>query len=94
VVPSSACNAFSIAEPWAKALRSLEVDRVLPDASHCDFESPTDRVCQWVCGSADAARQQAVREAILEAVQRWLPSAGSTLQTNVPTVPNARALTN
>jgi dienelactone hydrolase len=93
--PSSACNAFSIAEPWAKALRNLEVDRVLPDASHCDFESPTDRVCQWVCGSADAARQQAVREAILEAVQRWLPTAASsTLQTNLPAVPNARALTN
>lgn len=71
----SACNAFSIAEPWVKALRALEDDRIIEGASHCDFEAPTDRLCQWVCGQADAGRQQAVRAALLEAVNRWLPGA-------------------
>jgi alpha-beta hydrolase superfamily lysophospholipase len=70
--PSSACNAFAIAEPWVRALRALEEDRVVEGASHCDFESPTDRLCQWICGATDPARQQEVRAALLEAVSRWL----------------------
>jgi dienelactone hydrolase len=79
--PSSACNAFSIAEPWTRALRQLEEDRVIANATHCDFESPTDRLCQWACGAADPARQQSVRDAILQAAQRWLPT---TVQTALP----------
>lgn len=90
--PASACNAYSIAAPWSKVLRQLEEDRVLEGATHCDFESPTDRLCQMVCGSVDPARQQAVREAILLAVQGWLPTSVSTAapalpRTSLPTAP-------
>ncbi len=79
--PSSACNAFSIAEPWTRALRQLEEDRVIANATHCDFESPTDQLCQIVCGKADPARQQIVRDELLKAAQRWLPT---TLETALP----------
>jgi pimeloyl-ACP methyl ester carboxylesterase len=67
--PSSRCNAYAIAEPWVEALPNLVVDRVLPEASHCDFEDPTDRLCEFVCGRADAARQAAVQAFLLEAVR-------------------------
>lgn len=66
--PSSRCNAYAIAEPWVEALPNLVADRVLPDASHCDFEDPTDRLCEFVCGRADPARQAAVQAFLLEAV--------------------------
>jgi pimeloyl-ACP methyl ester carboxylesterase len=67
--PSSRCNAYAIAEPWVEVLPNLVVDRVLPEASHCDFEDPTDRLCEFVCGRADPARQAAVQAFLLEAVR-------------------------
>jgi len=73
--PSAACNAYSIAEPWAKALPHLVVDRRLPGASHCDFESDTDWLCRAVCGAIDPQRQAAVRQFILDAVRQLLPPA-------------------
>lgn len=66
--PSRACNAYSIVEPWVAALPQLREDRVLHDATHCDFESPTDGLCEFVCGDADPADQEAVRAFILKAV--------------------------
>jgi pimeloyl-ACP methyl ester carboxylesterase len=72
--PSSRCNAYSIAEPWVEALPNLVVDRVLPAASHCDFEDPTDRLCEFVCGRADPARQAAVQAFLLEAVRGAMAS--------------------
>ena len=67
--PSAGCNAYAIAEPWVAALPNLVLDRVLTEASHCDFEDPTDRLCQFVCGRADPVRQAAVQAFLLEAVR-------------------------
>ena len=75
--PSGACNAFAISAPWSSALRRMEGDRVIDQASHCDFESPTDGLCELVCGRADAQRQQIVRRAILQAVRDWLQPAAA-----------------
>lgn len=72
--PSSRCNAYDIAEPWVEALPNLVVDRVLPEASHCDFEDPTDRLCEFVCGRADPARQAAVQAFLLDAVRAAMAS--------------------
>jgi pimeloyl-ACP methyl ester carboxylesterase len=69
---SSFCNAYGISFPWVGALKQLQQDRVIEDASHCDFESPTDRICQVFCGQADPARQAIVRRALHEAVRDWL----------------------
>ena len=66
--PSRACNAYSIAEPWVAALPQLREDRVLPDATHCDFESPTDGLCEFVCGDANPVDQAEVRTFILRSV--------------------------
>jgi len=46
-----------------------------PARAHCDFEAPTDRWCTLLCGATDPARQQAVRDALRFAVERFLPSA-------------------
>ncbi|MFO1394593.1 MAG: alpha/beta fold hydrolase [Steroidobacteraceae bacterium] len=67
--PSRACNAYSIAEPWAGALPQLREDRVLPGADHCDFESPTDGLCEFVCGDVHPVEQATVRAFILAAVE-------------------------
>jgi dienelactone hydrolase len=71
--PPSRCNADAVAAPWATLLPMLVSDEVLAGASHCDFESPTDWVCRLACGAPDPARQQRVREVLLEAARRWLP---------------------
>ena len=71
--PPSRCNAQAVSRPWGAALPRLREDRLIDGASHCDFESPTDWMCRLACGETDARRQAAVREALLEAVRRWLP---------------------
>ena len=70
--PSAFCNAYAIAEPWVKALPHLMEDRQLAAASHCDFESDTDWICEAACGSVDPRRQAVVREFILASVRRLL----------------------
>ncbi len=71
--PSAACNAYSIAEPWVKALPNLVEDRQFAAASHCDFESPTDRVCTFVCGDTNPRNQAAVSEFLRRSVRRAMP---------------------
>lgn len=73
--PSAGCNAYSIAEPWVRALPRLLEDRQLDQASHCDFEAPTDRLCEFVCGGTAATNQAVVRAFIRAAVRRALPLA-------------------
>jgi len=75
--PSAACNAYSIAEPWVKALPHLVEDRQLATASHCDFESPTDGLCTFVCGATKPVNQAAVSEFLLRSVRHALPLARS-----------------
>jgi pimeloyl-ACP methyl ester carboxylesterase len=75
--PSAFCNAYAIAGPWSAALKNLVDERSLAEASHCDFESPTDRMCELFCGRADAARQAIVRDTLREAVRRWLLTPAS-----------------
>ncbi|MGA1328687.1 MAG: hypothetical protein ACO305_18830, partial [Rubrivivax sp.] len=71
----SRCNAQSAAAPWAGALRRLQSDTVIDQASHCDFESPSDWICAMACGAADPGRQQQVRQRLQQAVQGWLGAA-------------------
>lgn len=70
--PSRACNAYSIAEPWVLALPNLVEDRQFAAASHCDFEAPSDRLCQFVCGDTEPRNQAVVREFLRTAVRRAL----------------------
>jgi hypothetical protein len=70
--PPSRCNAEAVAAPWAGVLPALWRDELIADASHCDFESPTDWVCRLACGDTDPARQQRVRQGLLDAALRWM----------------------
>ena len=70
--PPSRCNAEAVAAPWATALPALWRDELIAGASHCDFESPTDWMCRLACGDIDPARQQRVRQGLLEAAGRWM----------------------
>ena len=70
--PPSRCNAEAVAAPWGTVLPALWRDELIAGASHCDFESPTDWVCRLACGDADPARQQQVRQGLLDAATRWL----------------------
>jgi dienelactone hydrolase len=71
--PPSRCNAEAVAAPWGAVLPVLWRDDLIPGASHCDFESPTDWMCRLACGATDPVRQQAVRQGLLDAAVRWLP---------------------
>lgn len=79
--PSGACNAFAISSPWGAALKRLEGEHTIVKATHCDFEAPTDALCELVCGRADAERQKIIRREILKAVRDWLQPAAATAQT-------------
>ncbi len=70
--PPSRCNAEAVAAPWSTVLPALWRDELIPDASHCDFESPTDWMCRLACGDSDPARQQRVRQGLLDAAARWM----------------------
>lgn len=70
--PPSRCNADAVAAPWGAALPALWRDELIADASHCDFESPTDWMCRVACGDTDPARQDRVRQELLDAAARWL----------------------
>ncbi len=92
--PPSSCNAQSVAAPWATALPEIDSDHVIEGASHCDFESPTDRICQWACGAADPQRQRLIEQRLREAARRWLPEAApprsSAIETPSPSDPSGR----
>jgi hypothetical protein len=70
--PVSNCNAEAVAAPWASALPALWRDEFITGASHCGFESPTDWMCRLACGDTDPARQQQVRQGLLDAAAHWV----------------------
>lgn len=70
--PPSRCNADAVAAPWGTALPTLWRDELVAGASHCDFESPSDWMCRLACGSTEPARQQRVRQGLLDAAARWM----------------------
>jgi dienelactone hydrolase len=75
--PAAACNAYSIAEPWVKALPNLVEESQFIAASHCDFEAPTDRLCTFVCGDTNAQNQATVSDFLRRSVQRAMPPQSS-----------------
>ena len=44
----------------------------LPEATHCHFELPHDRRCDWLCGRSSAEQTAVAQERILQTVSRWL----------------------
>lgn len=66
--PATPCNAYGAAAAWGPAFAAPAGDTLVPEATHCDFESPTDGWCRFFCGESDPARASRVGEALLAAV--------------------------
>lgn len=60
--PPSPCNAENNGLAAFAASRQARIHR-FPEATHCDFESPTDWLCKRVCGEVPGSLKR--REAIL-----------------------------
>ncbi|MBK1732546.1 alpha/beta hydrolase [Thiococcus pfennigii] len=64
VGPPSPCNAENNGLTALAAARRAKIHRI-PDATHCDFEAPTDWLCRRVCGERPGGEQR--REQIITA---------------------------
>ena len=66
----SACNLFGSGSSLARSVPNLVRTTRVDGASHCDFESPTNRVCTMMCGGSSRAGQLATtRETVLAALE-------------------------
>jgi len=64
---SAPCNAWSNGLAVYGASPDARVTPI-PGASHCDFESPTDWLCEAVCGAPDSGSEDRRREIIARAL--------------------------
>jgi len=71
--PSSPCNAGGSARRIAGWLANLRADRRVDDASHCDFEDPTNARCEAFCGASEPARQALIVDTAVRAVTGVVP---------------------
>ncbi|MEZ4768815.1 MAG: hypothetical protein R2844_10380 [Caldilineales bacterium] len=57
--PGSSCNASASYNQFYPLVQaSHKAQYIVADATHCDFEDPTNILCTAVCGSASEARRQ------------------------------------
>ena len=68
----SGCNLFGSGRSIARAVPDLLRSVVLTGASHCDFEGPTNKFCQRVCGGSSPEMQSRAREETVAAVVEML----------------------
>ena len=71
----SQCNLFGSGRSIGRALPHLLHTEKLKDASHCDFEEPTNRFCEVMCGASSPAMQSRVRDETVSAALEMLPGA-------------------
>lgn len=70
----SPCNLFGSGRSIARALPHLLRSTVYGEASHCDFEDPTNNLCRTLCGGSSSEMQERVR---LETVRATLEMLGT-----------------
>ena len=80
----SLCNLFGSARSIAHAVPDLLRSVVLSGASHCDFEGPTNRVCQRICGGSSSEMQSRAREETVHAVVEMLRRSATRSMDGVP----------
>ena len=68
----SVCNLMTSGRAIAQALprRWRTVD--VTDASHCDFEDPTNNVCQVMCGRSSDAMREEIRNEVIATTRELL----------------------
>lgn len=73
----SSCNLFGSGRSIARAVPGLLRYTLIPGASHCDFEGPTNKLCRVVCGESSSEMQALAREATVGATLEILRGPGS-----------------
>jgi pimeloyl-ACP methyl ester carboxylesterase len=68
----STCNLFGSGGDIARALPNLLRMVRLPEASHCDFEDPTNNFCRALCGRSSAQMQSRIRAETVRATVEML----------------------
>jgi pimeloyl-ACP methyl ester carboxylesterase len=78
LAPPAGCNLIGSGRSIARAVPGLRRMQVFEGASHCDFEDPTNKFCQVVCGSSSPEMQARIRGETVNAALEFLPRrAGS-----------------
>jgi len=70
----SGCNLFGSGRSIAHAAPHLLRVELLRGASHCDFESPTNKLCNVMCGGSSPQMQTLALEEVVSAVLEILAS--------------------
>ena len=69
---ASGCNLFGSGRSIGRALPRLVRSTKLRDASHCDFEEPTNKFCEVMCGASSSELRARVREETVRAAVELL----------------------
>lgn len=69
---ASQCNLFGSGRSIARALPRLLRSEKLKDASHCDFEEPTNKFCEVMCGASSPQMQSRIRDETVSAALEML----------------------
>jgi pimeloyl-ACP methyl ester carboxylesterase len=80
----SGCNLFGSGRSIARAVPGLLRSVVLSGASHCDFEGPTNKLCQRICGGSSSEMQLRAREETVGAVVEMLRGSAARPTDSVP----------
>jgi dienelactone hydrolase len=72
LAPSTGCNLFGSGRAIAGALPHLLRSTTVAGASHCDFEDPTNKFCQVVCGESSPQTQARIRSEVVAAATTLL----------------------
>jgi pimeloyl-ACP methyl ester carboxylesterase len=69
---ASQCNLLASGRSFARAVPRLIRSTKLKDASHCDFEEPTNKFCEAMCGAVSPPMQARIREEAVSAALELL----------------------
>jgi dienelactone hydrolase len=77
----SGCNLFGSGRSIARAVPGLLRSTMLHGASHCDFESPTNKFCKVMCGGSSSRMQVHARQEVVHAAVEMLRGPADTAST-------------
>ena len=83
---ASSCNLFGSGRTIAHALPNLVRTTAWKEASHCDFEDPTNNFCRVLCGNSSAKMQARIRTETVRATLELLSMAAARLEAMRPPV--------
>ena len=84
LAPAAACNLIGSGRSIARAVPGLRRAPVIDGASHCDFEDPTNRCCEAVCGGSTPAIGARIRALAVAAAVELLAEPAATARAAAP----------